>query len=194
MNTAKFIKSVNSIKDIPNENLPELILCGRSNVGKSSFINAILSRKNLAKVGATPGKTKFLNYFLINEKFYIVDLPGLGYAKVSKNEREKWNSLINQFLQRKERIKLAIHLIDSRHAPTEIDYLLTKILVSNNIPFIIVMNKIDKLNQSELKEAKKRIHEFYSGLEENENIFWFSSINGIGRKEIINFLKEWFEF
>lgn len=193
MITAKFLKSVHSIKDIPSQNLPELILCGRSNVGKSSFINSILSKRNLAKVGATPGKTKFLNYFLINEKFYIVDLPGLGYAKVSKEEREKWSKLIERFLARNDKIKLAVHIIDSRHEPTDIDLFLTQTLIKNNIPFIIVMNKIDKLNQSELNLSKKRVSEFYQGLEENENIFWFSSVNGTGKKEIIKFLKDLFE-
>jgi len=194
MTTAKFIKSVNSIKEIPKPILSELVLCGRSNVGKSSFINTILSKKNLAKVGATPGKTKFLNYFSVNEKFYIVDLPGLGYAKVSKNEREKWSKLISDFLMRKEQIKLAIQLIDSRHEPTEIDIYLSNKLMANNIPFIIVLNKIDKLNQAELSKAKNRIGSFFEGLKLNENLFLFSSVSCRGKKEIINFLQNWFEF
>ncbi|GAB4149367.1 MAG: ribosome biogenesis GTP-binding protein YihA/YsxC [Ignavibacteriales bacterium] len=193
MANAKFIKSVNSINEIPKHELPELVLCGRSNVGKSSFINSLLQTKNLAKVGATPGKTKFLNYFLVNEKFYVVDLPGLGYAKVSKTEREKWQKLISEFLSRTEKITLAIHIIDSRHKPTDIDVELSNILFSNNIPFIIVLNKVDKLKQSEFHKIKTEINEFYSNTKLNENLFYYSAVNHRGRKELINFLKNYFE-
>jgi len=193
MTSAKFVKSVASISEIPKENLPELVFCGRSNVGKSSFINSILHAKNLAKVGATPGKTKFLNYFLVNGKFFIVDLPGLGYAKVSKAEREKWKKIISEYFKRTDKITLAVHIIDSRHEPTDIDAEISKLLFQNNIPFIIVLNKIDKLSQSEFYERKKTIKEFYSNLTENENLFFFSAVTNRGGKEIINFLKNYFE-
>lgn len=193
MSTAKFLKSVNSIKDIPKQELPELVLCGRSNVGKSSFINSLLQIKNLAKVGSTPGKTKFINYFLVNEKFYIVDLPGLGYAKVSKSEREKWQKLIFDFLQRTDKIKLVIHIIDSRRKPSDIDMQLSNILFKNNIPFIIVLNKIDKLKQSEFHKVTTAIYEFYSNIKLNENLFYYSAVTERGKKELKNFLKNYFE-
>jgi GTP-binding protein len=193
MTSAKFVKSVASISEIPKENLPELVFCGRSNVGKSSFINSILHAKNLAKVGATPGKTKFLNYFLVNGKFFIVDLPGLGYAKVSKAEREKWKKIISEYFKRTDKITLAVHIIDSRHEPTDIDAEISKLLFQNKIPFIIVLNKIDKLSQSEFYERKKTIKEFYSNLTENENLFFFSAVTNRGGKEILNFLKNYFE-
>jgi len=193
MANAKFVKSVNSIIEIPKGDFPELVFCGRSNVGKSSFINSILQMKNLAKVGATPGKTKFLNYFLVNKKFFIVDLPGLGYAKVSKQEREKWKKLISEYFTRTDKIQLAIHIIDSRHEPTDVDVELSKLLFKNNIPFIIVLNKIDKLSQSEFHQKRNMIKEFYSNTVENENLFFFSAVNNRGRKEIVNFLKNYFE-
>src|SRR5674476_859668 len=111
-NKQEFVKSVFNISQIPEFVKPEIILCGRSNVGKSSFINSLFNRKDLAKISSTPGKTRSINYYLINEKFYIVDLPGFGYAKISKKEREFWGNLIKDYLNTSENIVMAFHLID----------------------------------------------------------------------------------
>lgn len=180
----KFIASAYSVTDLPKEKLSEVVLCGRSNVGKSSFINSIFKRKNLAKTSSTPGKTRSINYYDIDSKFYIVDLPGYGYAKISQSERKKWGNLINDFFSKSGHIQLTIHLIDSRHKPTELDIKLNGMLRSLNIPYIVLLNKSDKLKQSEFSKAKKMVIEYFPELLLNENLFYYSSVKGTGNKEI----------
>jgi GTP-binding protein len=160
------------------------VLCGRSNVGKSSFINSLFNRKNLAKTSSTPGKTRSINYYSIDSKFYVVDLPGYGYAKISQSERKKWGELINDYFSASKQIQLTIHLIDSRHKPTELDIKLNDMLRSLDIPYIVILSKSDKLKQSEFSLAKKRAIEFFPELILNENLFYFSSVKGTGNKEI----------
>ena len=180
----KFIKSAFTTSDLPEEKLPEVVLCGRSNVGKSSFINSLFNRKNLAKTSSTPGKTRSINYYSIDSKFYVVDLPGYGYAKISQSERKKWGVLINDYFSASKQIQLTIHLIDSRHKPTELDIELNDMLRSLDIPYIVILSKSDKLKQSEFSLAKKRAIEFFPELILNENLFYFSSVKGTGNKEI----------
>ena len=180
----KFIKSAFNTSDLPEEKLPEVVLCGRSNVGKSSFINSLFNRKNLAKTSSTPGKTRSINYYSIDSKFYVVDLPGYGYAKISQAERKKWGVLINDYFSASKQIQLTIHLIDSRHKPTELDIKLNDMLRSWDIPYIVILSKSDKLKQSEFSFAKKRAIEFFPELILNENLFYFSSVKGTGNKEI----------
>ncbi|MBK7632704.1 MAG: YihA family ribosome biogenesis GTP-binding protein [Ignavibacteriales bacterium] len=180
----KFIASAYSVADLPKERFPEVVLCGRSNVGKSSFINSIFNRKNLAKTSSTPGKTRSINYYDIDSKFYIVDLPGYGYAKISQSERKKWGTLVNDFFSSSGFIQLTIHLIDSRHKPTELDIKLNEMIRSLDIPYIVLLNKSDKLKQSEFSKAKKMATEFFPELLLNENLFYFSSVKGTGNKEI----------
>ena len=180
----KFIASVFSTAELPKERLPEVVLCGRSNVGKSSFINSLFNRKNLAKTSSTPGKTRSINYYNIDSKFYVVDLPGYGYAKISQSERKKWGNLINDFFSVSKHIQLTIHLIDSRHQPTELDITFNDMLRKLNIPYIVLLNKSDKLKQSEYSIAKKKVIGTFPELILNENLFYFSSIKGTGSKEI----------
>jgi GTP-binding protein len=180
----KFIASAFSISELPKEKLPEVVLCGRSNVGKSTFINSLFNRKNLAKTSSTPGKTRSINYYNIDSKFYVVDLPGYGYAKISQTERKKWGNLINDFFSTSKHIQLTIHLIDSRHHPTDLDVKLNDMLRSLNIPYIVLLNKSDKLKQSEFLVVKKKAIEMFPELILNENLFYFSSVKGTGNKEI----------
>jgi len=187
-----FIKSVYNLKDIPRLRLPEVILCGRSNVGKSSFINSVFSRKELAKVSSDPGKTRSINYYLIDDKFYVVDLPGYGYAKVSSEERKKWGKLIKNFLHESGYIKLAFHIMDSRHKPSEQDIQMHSLLNYYKINFIAVLNKTDKLKQSEINQAKKNIKEIFPVLINEENLIMYSSVKNSGRKEILKKLNELF--
>jgi GTP-binding protein len=186
--TQQFIKSVYNLKDVPKIRLPEVILCGRSNVGKSSFINSLFNRKNLAKISSTPGKTRSINYYRIDEKFYLVDLPGYGYAKTSLKEREYWGKIISEYILRSGHIALAIHLIDSRHSPAELDVQLNSWLRDNLISFIVLLNKVDKLNQSGLANAKKRIRNYFPELIPGENLILYSAVKKTGRKEILNYL------
>jgi len=168
--------------------LPEVALSGRSNVGKSSFINTLFNRKGLAKTSSTPGKTRTLNYYNVDNKFYLVDLPGFGYAKVSKSERDYWERVLIKYFQNNINISRVIHFIDSRHKPTQLDIVLNQFLVELDIPYIILLNKVDKLKQSELAKVKKEIKEFFPELSMGDNLFLFSSVKGTGKKELINFL------
>ena len=181
----EFIKSVYKLSQVPKDNLPEIILCGRSNVGKSSFINSLFNRKNLAKTSSTPGKTRSINFYNIDDRFYFVDLPGFGYAKTSLEERESWGKLLAKYIKDSHKIVSAFHFIDSRHAPTELDLQLNDLLKFNNIAYIVILNKIDKLKQSELSISKKRICEFFPELIYGDNYFLYSAVNKRGKKEII---------
>ncbi|MCH9029123.1 MAG: YihA family ribosome biogenesis GTP-binding protein [Bacteroidetes bacterium] len=187
-----FERSVYRLIDLPKKSLPEVILCGRSNVGKSSFINSIFNRKNLARISSTPGKTRSINYYNIDEKFYLVDLPGFGYAKVSKVEREKWGRLVSEFVRNAKNIELAIHFIDSRHKPTEVDINLNELLKFANIPYLVLLSKSDKLKQSDFKIAINNITTTFPELILDENLFFYSTIKGRGKKEIINRLSKLF--
>lgn len=184
----KFIKSVYSIEDIPKLRFPEVVLCGRSNVGKSSFINSLFNRKDLAKISSTPGKTRSINYYQIDNNFYIVDLPGYGYAKVSASERRKWAMLIENFFTNSQMINLVIHIIDARHKPTELDLKLNQLLKDLNLPYIFLLNKSDKLKQSEFKQSFKNLSEEFPEAKLNENTFFYSAIKGTGKKEIKSYL------
>lgn len=180
----KYITSVFSTSELPKERLPEVVLCGRSNVGKSSFINSLFNRKNLAKTSSTPGKTRSINYYDIDSKFYMVDLPGYGYAKISQAERKKWGILVDDFFSNSNHINLTIHIIDSRHEPTELDIKLNGMLRLLNLPYIILLNKSDKLKQSEYSVAVKSVKNLFPEVILYENLFFFSSIKGTGNKEI----------
>ncbi len=192
LDESKFVKSVFTIKELPKDNLPEIILCGRSNVGKSSFLNSLFNKKDLAKTSSTPGKTRSINYYLIDKKFYIVDLPGFGYAKISKTEREYWARLIQEFLSESNNIWLAFHLIDSRHKPTELDFKLNAMLHFFNIPFVVLLSKIDKLKQSEISDAKKNAIESFPELSLEDNLLIYSAVKNFGRKEILQRLSKIF--
>jgi len=179
-----FIKSVYSVKKVPHKVLPEVILCGRSNVGKSSFINSLFNRKSLAKISSSPGKTRSINFYDIDETFYIVDLPGYGYAKTSKSEREKWGKLVSEYILKGNNIALALHFIDSRHKPTQLDVMLNEMLKNNSIPYFFLLTKTDKLKQSEFSQSAKMLSEVFSEAQLNENIVLYSSTKARGQKEI----------
>lgn len=188
----KFTQSVFKIGDIPKKRLPEVILCGRSNVGKSSFINSFFNRKDLAKVSSTPGKTRSINFYEIDDTFYVIDLPGFGYAKTGKTQRVMWSKLIEEFISSSNHIRLAIHFIDSRHKPTELDYQLNSLLHGLSIPYIILLSKVDKLKQAELGLAKRNLAEFLPEIDLNINVVNYSSIKPIGKKIIVKLFQELF--
>lgn len=192
MKDVRFVKSVFNLNDLPKDNLPEVVLCGRSNVGKSSFINSLFNKKGLAKTSSSPGKTKSLNFYLVEKKFYVVDLPGFGYAKVSKTDREKWQKLIENYFQSERNISLSFHFIDSRHHPTNLDVLLNNFLREINIPYTVILSKVDKLKQAELSKANKQIQEFFPELNYGDNLLIYSSVKGTGKKEIIKRLSALF--
>lgn len=188
MKKIEFVKSVYKLEDLPKRELPSVILCGRSNVGKSSFINSIFSPLKIARTSSDPGKTRSLNYYLVENKFYIVDLPGFGYAKVSITEREEWKKLIESYIEINKNIMLAFHLIDSRHKPMQTDYLLHDYIKSKNIPYYVIFNKVDKLKQSEIASLRKKINEYFPELILGTNAFLYSCTKNIGKKEIMKLL------
>jgi GTP-binding protein len=187
-----FITSVYSINDIPRKRLPEVVLCGRSNVGKSSLINSLFNRRDLAKISSTPGKTRSINYYEIDEKFYVVDLPGFGYAKTSKKEREFWSKLITEFFEKSGSIKLVIHLIDSRHKPTELDLKLNELLNFHSLPYIFLLSKTDKLKQTEIKITENNVKSVFPEAEKDINLLFYSSVKGRGKKQLRQLLASLF--
>jgi GTP-binding protein len=181
----KFIKSVFDIKELPKSSLREVVLCGRSNVGKSSLINSLFNRKNIAKTSSTPGKTRSINYYEVDERFYLVDLPGFGYAKTSKKEREFWAALIESYLSESKNISLVFHLIDSRHKPTDLDLKLNELIKYYRLEYNIILTKIDKLNQSELSRTKDGIKKAFADMTFGQNLFVYSSIKKTGKKQLL---------
>lgn len=153
----KFEVSAVSPKQYPTNNLPEIVLVGKSNVGKSSFINTMINRKNLARTSSEPGKTRQINFYNIDDSFYFVDLPGYGYSKMSKTEQEKVGQFIEEYLFKREQIVLVIFLIDIRHSPTANDRLMYNYVISSGLPFIILANKADKIAITKVDDAVKAI-------------------------------------
>jgi len=154
---AEFITSAVEPHQYPNLGLPEIALAGRSNVGKSSIINAMVNRNGLAKVGNTPGKTRLINFFNVNDTLLLVDLPGYGYTKVSKEERKSWGSLAETYLNTREHLKIILLLLDIRHEPTEDDALMLEYIRESGRKLIVVANKSDKISRSEQKRHIDRI-------------------------------------
>jgi GTP-binding protein len=166
----------------PDSVLPEVAFAGRSNVGKSSLLNRLIHRKKFARVSNTPGRTREVNFFKVNDKFILVDLPGYGYARISKEKRAEWKPLIENFLRSSMQLRGIVHLLDSRHDPTDDDRGMLEFLAEIEIPTIIVLTKIDKLRPS---ERKKRIADISAnmGLEEDQ-VIPFSAESGEGRNEL----------
>lgn len=190
---SEFITSAAKPNQYPIDNRPEIAIVGRSNVGKSSIINSLTNRKSLAKVSATPGKTRLVNFFLINNAFYLVDLPGYGYAKVSKSEKESWGKIIENYLLNRAVLKKVILLVDSRHKPSNDDILMYNWIKHYGYAVAIVATKKDKLKKSEISKSEKLIRETL-GLNADEKIMFYSSLNKEeGREEILDFLFGEFE-
>ena len=184
LNKAEFIKSAASRADFIRDGLPGVVFSGRSNVGKSSVINRLLNRNNFARVGGVPGKTAYVNYFLIDGCCYFIDLPGYGYAKVSKSERDRWGVLMENFFSESSLIALGVMIVDSRHKPTGDDITMAEWFKSTGCPLVVVANKCDKLKKSEIEPNMKRIRETLT-LDDSVNIITFSAEKGTGRQELV---------
>ena len=187
---AEFVRSAAKAGDFPRDRLPQVAFAGRSNVGKSSVINRLLGRKNLAYVGASPGKTTQINYFLVDRKAYLVDLPGYGYAKVSRAEKERWGRLMDSYFQDEGEILTAgVLIVDIRHKPTADDVTMHDWFRQTGCPEIIVANKLDKLKKSQVEPALQLIRETLE-LTEEDALVPFSAEKGEGKDTLIRLLTE----
>ncbi|HYW96226.1 MAG TPA: ribosome biogenesis GTP-binding protein YihA/YsxC [Bacteroidales bacterium] len=188
--SSEFIKSSAKIAECPKPGYPEIAFIGRSNVGKSSLINLLTARKNLAKTSVSPGKTRLINHFLINSRWYLVDLPGYGYAKVSKGERRKFGKLIENYISKRETLVNVMVLIDSRLKPQQTDLDFITWLGVNSVPFSIVFTKTDKPNQRDLsKNILNFKAEMLKTWEEMPPVFETSALKKTGREEILRYLE-----
>lgn len=187
--SADFVMSNSNVTKAPKDRMPEYAFIGRSNVGKSSLINMLMERKDLAKISGKPGKTQLINHFIINEEWFLVDLPGYGYAQVSKKKRVIFQYFIENYFKEREQLVCTFVLIDSRHDPQKIDLDFMKFLGENQIPFCIAFTKADKLGSSKINKQitsyKKKLLQHWETL---PTTFLTSSSTGLGRKEFLDFI------
>ena len=176
------------ISQYPTDELPEFLLVGRSNVGKSSFINTLTNQKNLARTSSTPGKTQTLNFYLVNNAFYLVDVPGYGYASVNRDMQKKMGLLIEEYLENRKQLKRVFMIVDFRIKPTEDDILMYQFLKYYDIPVTIILNKSDKVGSSKYEKNMKVIKEHLE-LNKDDNMIMFSSLNKKGRDEVLNLIE-----
>ena len=173
------------ISQYPTDELPEFLLVGRSNVGKSSFINTILNKRGLARTSATPGKTQTLNFYLANNSFYLVDVPGYGYAQVNREQQKKMGLMIEEYLENREELKRVFMIVDFRIKPTEDDILMYQFLKYYDIPVTLILNKCDKVSSSKRNRNLKLIKETID-IAPGDDLIEFSSVNKKGREEVID--------
>ena len=185
LHNAQFVLSAVSPRDFLDDGLPQVAFAGRSNVGKSSAINRLLNRKNFARVGAVPGKTVHINYFRIDDAFYLVDLPGYGYARVSKGERDRWGKLMEDYFARPELLTLGVMIVDARHKPTADDRTMARWFRDTGRPLVVAANKLDKLKKSEIIPNLQLIRDTLE-LGEGDPVIPFSAEKGTGREELLS--------
>ena len=188
-NRAEFVLSAVNAANFVRDGRPQVTFAGRSNVGKSSVINRILNRKNFARVGATPGKTTQINYFRIDDKIYFTDLPGYGYAKVSKGERDRWGMLMERYFAEPGLVTVGVLIVDSRHKPTADDVTMCDYFKSTGCPLIVVANKLDKLKKSEIEPNIARVRQALE-LDESVTVIPFSAEKGTGKTELISAIEQ----
>ncbi|MEN2467179.1 ribosome biogenesis GTP-binding protein YihA/YsxC [Ornithinibacillus sp. JPR2-1] len=187
---AEIVISAVSKKQYPNDQLPEIALAGRSNVGKSSFINKLINRKNLARTSSKPGKTQTLNFYRINDAFYFVDVPGYGYAKVSKTEREKWGVMMEEYFQTRETLKAVLLITDIRHEPTRDDIQMYEFLKHFDLPVVVVATKLDKIPKGKRAQHIKRTINTLQ-MDKGDLVLPFSAETGEGKDEAWGILKKY---
>lgn len=186
---SEFVTSAVTKNQYPEDVRPEIAFVGRSNVGKSSLINTLTNRRHLAKVSSVPGKTRLVNFFIINNSFYLVDLPGYGYAKVSKVEKESWGKIIETYLIGREQLKKVVLLVDCRHKPTGDDVMMLDWIRHFGYEVNVVATKSDKLSKNELRKSEKLIRETLN-LTQQDKLMFFSSLKKDGKEEMSHMLFE----
>src|SRR5690625_1099425 len=187
---AEIVISAVSQKQYPKDHLPEIALAGRSNVGKSSLINRLIQRKNLARTSQKPGKTQTLNFYKLNEAFYFVDVPGYGYAKVSKKEREKWGKMMDEYFQQRENLKAVVLVCDVRHEPTDADVQMYDYLKYYELPVIIIATKLDKVKKSKQHQHVKVVKDTFE-VDAEDIVIPFSAETGEGKDQAWQAIKQY---
>jgi GTP-binding protein len=188
---ARFVSSNTQLAACPSPTLPEYAFIGRSNVGKSSLLNMLTQRNGLAKTSSTPGKTQVINHFIINDEWYLVDLPGYGYARVSKSSRADWGKMINAYLTRRENLTCVCVLLDSRHAPQAVDLEFMEKLGEDGVPFVMIFTKTDKQSLTRTNELiKSYLAKMGETWDELPRYFITSAETGAGRDEVLDFITE----
>lgn len=188
-NEVSFEFAAGDISQLPESDLPEVVFSGKSNVGKSSLINKLVQRKALARVSATPGKTATINFFKLKE-FRLVDFPGYGYAKVSKGEKRRWADLVEGYFAQERNLKLVVQILDIRHNPTQDDVGMLEYLYHYDLPFVIVLTKLDKLKKSQIQPQLDKFNELLSSYE-GVDVIPFSSVTGEGKENIQKIIEEY---
>lgn len=189
LHNAEFIRSVTAVADCPKDGLPQIAFAGKSNVGKSSVINKLLLRRNFARVGEAPGKTTHINFFRIDNKLYLVDLPGYGYAKVPMAEKERWGKLMEKYFAAEDTIDFGVMIVDARHKPTANDVIMADYFKACGKPFVVVANKMDKLKKSEIEPNLQLIRDTLE-LEEQDCLVPFSAEKGTGKNELLSAISQ----
>ncbi len=192
LHKVEFVRSAVKTGDFPNDALPQIAFAGKSNVGKSSTINRLLNQKNFARVGNEPGKTVHINFFQIDEKVYFVDLPGYGYAKVSKKERARWGQLMDEYFASEDTLTLGFQIVDIRHKPTADDVTMADWFLQTGMPFVVIANKLDKIKKSQLEGNLQTIRTTLH-LPEEVPVIPFSAEKGTGREEVLALILEHIE-
>ena len=187
---AEFLKSASSVTTCEDFGMPEIAVVGRSNVGKSSFINCLANNFKLARTSSTPGRTSLINYFKFNDEFILVDLPGYGYAKTSKQNKDRWNKIIDYYFENTKQLKMVVLLVDIRIEPTALDVMMLDYLTHFGIPVTVVATKYDKVNMKQ-REKQKRVISETIRLEDGDNLVYFSSVNKTGKQEIYSILESY---
>lgn len=190
IHSVTFTGGATKLGHMPEDGLPEVAFIGRSNVGKSSLINAFLKRKALARTSSTPGKTQEINFFRVNDAFYVVDLPGFGYAKVSKAHRAAWQKLIGAYLVGREPLRVVFQLVDSRHEPTALDKEVMVLLRESSAEHVVVLTKSDKLSGNERHKSVSRVHKTLLSLGMERPVVLTSAHDGRGRNELLDWLEQ----
>jgi GTP-binding protein len=183
--SAEFVLGATTLRQLPKDGLKEIAFLGRSNVGKSSLINKLCGRKSLARSSSEPGKTRELNYYVINRQWYFVDLPGYGYAKLPEQIRSSWGKLIEQYLKSRKELSLVIQLVDARHEPSELDLMMVGWLDYYEIPFIIALTKADKLPTSKMPRYIAAARDAFGRYNHCTQIVPVSSVSGLGKPEVL---------
>ncbi|MDR9416014.1 MAG: ribosome biogenesis GTP-binding protein YihA/YsxC [Gracilimonas sp.] len=186
----KFITSATKLDECPPATLPEVCFAGRSNVGKSSLINTLLNRKNIARTSNTPGKTQQMNYYQIGDRFFMVDLPGYGFAKVPKQERERWGKDIREYLLNRESLKLILQVVDVRHDPSQLDEDFFYWMGMNQKPFAVVLSKSDKISKNKANSSKAKVKRILKEMNIQVPVISFSSSSKQGIDEVEKLIKE----